>query len=93
MLMYTNQLLSNKLKLTLNSSTLMEAGVTSGSTALAAEVCKHNTNDAKCSELGWSCIPIAGERQGVIKFAWLLHPSTHKSPLLWGYMTSLALST
>ena len=46
---------------TLNSSTctLLETGVTSGSAALAAEVCKHNANDAKCSELGWTCIPIA----------------------------------
>ena len=49
---------------TLNSSTLMEAGVTSGSAALAAEVCKHNANDAKCSELGWTCIPIAVETYG-----------------------------
>ena len=49
---------------TLNSSTLMEAGVTSGSAALAAEVRKHNANDAKCSELGWSCIPIAVETYG-----------------------------
>ncbi|KAL5475538.1 hypothetical protein EMCRGX_G025366 [Ephydatia muelleri] len=40
---------------TLNSSTLMEAGVTSGSAALAAEVHKHNANNAKCSELGWTC--------------------------------------
>ena len=49
---------------TLNSSTLMEAGVTSGSAALAAEVCKHNANDAKCSELGWTCIPIAVKTYG-----------------------------
>ena len=43
---------------------LMEAGVTSGSAALAAEVRKHNADDAKCSELGWSCIPIAVEAYG-----------------------------
>ena len=49
---------------TLNSSTLLEAGVTSGSAALAAEVCKHNANDAKCSGLGWTCIPIAVETYG-----------------------------
>ena len=49
---------------TLNSSTLLEAGVTSGSAALAAEVRKHNANDAKCSELGWTCIPIAVETSG-----------------------------
>ena len=48
----------------LNSSTLLEAGVTSGSAALAAEVRKHNANDAKCSELGWTCIPIAVETYG-----------------------------
>ena len=45
---------------------LMEAGVTSGSAALAAEVRKHNANDAKCSELGWSCIPIAVETYGCL---------------------------
>ena len=49
---------------TLNSSMLMKAGVTSGSAALAAEVRKHNANDAKCLELGWSCIPIAVEAYG-----------------------------
>ena len=38
----------------LNSSTLVEASVTVGSAALAAKVRKHNSNDAKCSELGWS---------------------------------------
>ena len=38
--------------------------MTSGSAALAAEVRKHNANDAKCSELGWSCIPIAVETYG-----------------------------
>ena len=48
----------------LNSSTLMEVGVTSGSAALAAEVRKHNANDAKCSELGWTCILIAVETYG-----------------------------
>ena len=49
---------------TLNSSTLMEAGVTSGFAALVTEVHKHNSNDAKCSELGWTCIPIAVETYG-----------------------------
>ena len=48
----------------LNSSTLLEAGVTSGYAALAAEMCKHNANDAKYSELGWTCIPIAVETYG-----------------------------
>ena len=35
-----------------------------GSAALAAEVHKHNSNDVKCVELGWSCIPIAVEIYG-----------------------------
>ena len=39
----------------------MEAGVTSGSTALATDVHKHNSNNAKCSKLGWACIPIEVE--------------------------------
>ena len=38
--------------------------MTSGSAALAAEVRKHNANDAKRSELGWTCIPIAVETYG-----------------------------
>eukprot|EP00731_Ephydatia_muelleri_P034840 Em0081g5a len=37
------------------------ASVTAGSAALAAEKHKHNANDAKCSELGWKCIPLAVE--------------------------------
>ena len=48
---------------TLNSSTLLEAGVTCGFAALAAEM-QHNANDAKCSELGWTRIPIAVETYG-----------------------------
>ena len=35
-----------------------------GSAALAAEVRKHSSNDAKYSELGWSCVPIAVETDG-----------------------------
>ena len=38
--------------------------MTSGSAALAAEVRKVNVNDAMCSELGWTCIPIAVETYG-----------------------------
>ena len=38
--------------------------MTSGSAALAAEVRKHNANDTKCSELGWTCITIAVETNG-----------------------------
>ena len=43
----------------LNPSTFTEVSVTAGSAALAAEQCKHNSNDAKCSELGWKCVPLS----------------------------------
>ena len=48
----------------LNSTTLNEAEVRSGSAAGKAEVRKHNANDAKCTELGWVCIPLAVETYG-----------------------------
>ena len=41
----------------LNPITLTEAGVRCGSSALVAQVRKHNANDSKCAELGWVCIP------------------------------------
>ena len=46
---------------TLHSSVLLEASVTAGSAALAAENRKHNSNDRKCEELGWVCIPLVVE--------------------------------
>ena len=45
----------------LNPSFLSEAGLTAGSAAVAAELRKHSANDAKCSELGWTCIPLVVE--------------------------------
>ena len=45
----------------LNSSIVSEAGVTSGVAARAAETRKHEENDAKCTELGWMCVPLAVE--------------------------------
>eukprot|EP00731_Ephydatia_muelleri_P002406 Em0001g2406a len=48
----------------LNSTTLNEVGARSGSAAGMAEVCKHNANDAKCTELGWVCISLAVETYG-----------------------------
>ena len=39
----------------LNPSNFTEASATAGSAALAAE---HHANDAKCSELGWKCVPL-----------------------------------
>ena len=40
----------------LNPSLLSEAGLTAGSAAVAAELRKHSANDAKSSELGWTCM-------------------------------------
>ena len=48
----------------LNPSLLSEAGLTAGSAAVAAELRKHSANDAKCSELGWTCIPLVVESYG-----------------------------
>ena len=45
----------------LNSLILSEAGVSSGAAAHASEIRKHNSNDAKCGELGWACIPLVVE--------------------------------
>ena len=39
--------------------------MTGGFAALAAKVCKHNANDAKCLELGCLCTPIAAKTLGV----------------------------
>ncbi|KAL5500795.1 hypothetical protein EMCRGX_G012400 [Ephydatia muelleri] len=40
------------------------AGRTAGSAAVAAELRKHSAKDAKCSELGWTCIPLVAESYG-----------------------------
>ena len=48
----------------LNSSIVFEAGVTAGVAARAAEKRKHEENDAKCTELGWTCVPLAVETYG-----------------------------
>ena len=48
----------------LNSLILSEAGVSSGVAAQASEIRKHNSNDAKCVELGWVCIPLVVETYG-----------------------------
>ena len=48
----------------LNTHTLMEAGVSAGSAALATEGRKHRINDAKCKELGWLCVPLVAETYG-----------------------------
>ena len=43
---------------------LKEAGTTAGPAAQAAEARKHTANDQKCTELGWSCVPLAVESYG-----------------------------
>eukprot|EP00731_Ephydatia_muelleri_P033146 Em0025g102a len=48
----------------LNPTFISEAGRTAGSAAVAAELRKHSANDAKCSELGWTCIPLVAESYG-----------------------------
>ena len=48
----------------LNPFLLSEAGLTAGSAAVAAELRKHSANDAKCSELGWTCVPLVMESYG-----------------------------
>ena len=48
----------------LNQSILNEVCVTAGSSARVSEQRKHASNDVKCSELGWSCIPLAVETYG-----------------------------
>ena len=50
--------------LPLNPTFISEAGRTAGSAAVAAELRKHSANDAKCSELGWTCIPLVAESYG-----------------------------
>ena len=48
----------------LNPITLNEACVRAGSSAQISEQRKHASNDAKCSELGWACVPLAVETYG-----------------------------
>ena len=48
----------------LNSNALNEVGAIGGSAARKAEARKHNSNDHKCRELGWVCIPLAIETYG-----------------------------
>ena len=82
----------------LNPSLLSEAGLTAGSAAVAAELRKHSAYDAKCSELGWTCIPLVVEsygawgREAVQAFSRLAHtlpqgptpPSPRWSPTFYG---------
>ena len=46
------------------SAILSESCHQAGAAALAAEARKLHSNDLKCQELGWSCIPLAVETYG-----------------------------
>ena len=48
----------------LSSAIIKKASAAVGAAAFAAEVRKHTANDAKCQELGWSCIQLAVETYG-----------------------------
>ena len=48
----------------LNANILKEAGMAAGAAAQAAEVRKHTANGQRCTNLGWSCIPLAVESYG-----------------------------
>ena len=48
----------------LTPATLTDASTVSGAAARAAECREHSTNDARCQELGWVCIPLAVETFG-----------------------------
>ena len=48
----------------LTPATISDASTVSGAAAYAAECRKHSTNDARCQELGWVCIPLAVETFG-----------------------------
>ena len=51
----------------LNSSLVVEAGMSSGVAARAAKNRKHSENDAKCKQLGWWCILLVVKTHGDLK--------------------------
>ena len=64
-----NQRILNEACVTAGSSARVSeqrkhASMTAGSSARVSEQRKHASNDVKCSELGWSCIPLAVETYG-----------------------------
>ncbi|KAL5471131.1 hypothetical protein EMCRGX_G029214 [Ephydatia muelleri] len=48
----------------LNPTTLLETSVTVGVAALTTELRKHSSNDTKCKELDWVCVPLVVESYG-----------------------------
>ena len=45
--------------------------------AQAAEARKHTANDHKCTELGWSCVPLAVESYGACRTSCLTTGCSH----------------
>ncbi|KAL5499697.1 hypothetical protein EMCRGX_G011154 [Ephydatia muelleri] len=60
----------------LTPATLHDAGNSTGVAAHKAECRKHSSNDPKCQELGWVCVPLAVESYG----NWGKAPSLDKLP-------------
>ena len=48
----------------LTPAILDESCLTAEIAAVVAEFRKHVANDPKCVELGWTCVPLAGETYG-----------------------------
>ena len=48
----------------LNLFNLLEARVSPGAAVHASEIRKHNSNDGKCGDLGWVCIPLVLDTYG-----------------------------
>ena len=48
----------------LTPAVMNEASISAGAAAYGAENRKHATNDTRCQELGWMCIPLAVELYG-----------------------------
>ena len=48
----------------LNPTILLEVSVTTGVAAWMTEQRKHCSNDGKCNDLGWVCVPLVVESYG-----------------------------
>ena len=48
----------------LDPTIILEASVTTGAAAWTTEQRKHCSNDAKCDELAWVCVPLVVESYG-----------------------------
>ena len=87
----------------LNANILNEAGMTAGAAAQVAEVRKHTANGQRCTDLGWSCVPLAVEsygawgREAQMCFTQLatrlaVHTSSSKSKMIFELYTNCRLN-